>query len=143
MPSNDRSGFSRPIIIVAVVGVIAMVGTGVWLYLGNMVERPQIPVISTPVQKESAPLELTLDKPADGDVVVDKTLVLAGRTAPGVVVVMYTEEDQTSVESDASGNFEGSLQLENGINGVVVTAVSDSGEEKTINLDVVYDWEAK
>ena len=66
-------------------------------------------------------------------------MLVKGQTLPNSTVVIYSNTDETDVESDASGNFEGTTLLATGSNSLVVTAFSDTGEEKSVSLDIVYN----
>ncbi|OGD54544.1 hypothetical protein A3J78_02180 [Candidatus Beckwithbacteria bacterium RBG_13_35_6] len=87
----------------------------------------------------SQPLTLGLQTPYDGLILNSNVLTVKGTTLPNSVVVFYTETDENSVESDANGNFAGTINLQGGINTLVVTAFSEIGEEKTQVVDVVYE----
>ena len=107
--------------------------------LRSLTPGPELAVSTTPLQK---PLFLNLASPADGDVILGSEIMVKGKTLPNVTVLFFTETDENSVESDENGNFSGSLNLSNGINPLTVVAISRKGEEKTLNLNVVYDEEA-
>lgn len=85
------------------------------------------------------PLTLGLKSPYDGLILTSNILEVKGVTLPNSTVVFYTETDENSVESDENGDFAGTINLQNGINTLVVTAFSVKGEEKTLVVDVVYD----
>lgn len=88
-----------------------------------------------------APLFLTLESPSDETLVENNTLVVKGKTLPNTTVVFYTEENDGSAESNASGEFEGTIPLVSGINTLTVAAFGENGEEESMTVDVVYDQE--
>lgn len=99
------------------------------------------PVNLTVNKQESAAssLTLTLESPVDETIVVSDMVTVKGKTLPNTTVVFYTDTDANSVESDATGYFEGTINLSSGINTLNVQAFAENGEEKTITLDIVYD----
>jgi hypothetical protein len=100
-------------------------------------------LIIKPPQIEKKPLTLTIQSPTDASVLSDNVITVKGVTLPNTTVMFYTESDENSVESDASGNFEGEINLENGINTLIVWAFADTGEEKSMIMDLVYDETVK
>ena len=99
------------------------------------------PVDLTGIRPENTvqPLTLNLESPADETIVVSDRITVKGKTLPKTTVVFYTDSDANSIESDASGYFEGTINLSSGINTLTVEAFADNGEEKSISLDIVYD----
>lgn len=113
----------------------------------GLFRKPQPPVVAQPIALVPAatstpapqPLFLTLTSPKSGDLAVNEELLIKGQTLPNVTVVIYSENDETDVESDASGNFEGTILLAQGTNSLVITAFADTGEETSLNLDITYN----
>lgn len=85
------------------------------------------------------PLILSLESPAEGAIATQEQITVRGQTLPAATVVFYTETDVNSLESDANGHFEGTINLTTGINSLTVTAFAANGEEKTLVLDLVFD----
>ncbi|MBU2577551.1 hypothetical protein KKA69_01845, partial [Patescibacteria group bacterium] len=88
---------------------------------------------------EEIPFYVSLESPKEDTVVVDDKVEVSGKTLPGTVVFVYTEDDVYSVESDEAGNFNIEILVNEGINTVTLTAFSENGEEQSIYFDVVYD----
>jgi len=82
---------------------------------------------------------LKLTSPTSGEQAVDGEIIVSGQTLPNTTVLVYTESDQTSVESDSSGLFETTITLGKGSNALTVTAFGDNGDESSQSIDVVYD----
>lgn len=89
--------------------------------------------------EEVLPLTLTVTSPSDNSVITESLLTIKGVTTPNTTVLLYTEENDNSVESDENGNFTSQINLVDGINTLTVTAFSANGEEKTIAYNLVYD----
>lgn len=101
--------------------------------------KPQSIAQTPPTTPTPAPLTLTLTHPSDGELAVNQEVVVEGQTAPNTTVVIFTETDEETIESDANGKFSTTISLSTGINSLTITAFSDSGEEKSISIDIVYD----
>lgn len=140
-PSKKSTPFRRLLLVSLIIILIVVVSTEIVL-LWQAQEKSSSPVISTVPKvttKIQEPLFLTIESPTESTQVVDQKVVVKGKTLPGTAVAIYSETDQTSVESDTSGNFEGTINLTDGINTLTVTAFGENGEEKSVTLDVVYD----
>lgn len=74
--------------------------------------------------------ELFLALDSTESTTVDGELLVRGRTLPDTTVVVYTNEDEESLESDATGAFETTV-LVSEEDSVTVTAYSEDGEEQS------------
>lgn len=124
------------LLLVITLGVAAILGA---VFYKTRVPPP--PPTSTPQVKPAFSLNLT--SPGDGEVLSDNVLTVKGKTLPSATVVFYTEEDENSIQTDAEGNFEGTITLASGLNTLNVYAFAQNGEEKSLTLDVIYDDEAQ
>lgn len=84
-------------------------------------------------------ITLNLDSPQDTSLVENKLLTVSGSTLPDTTVVFYTGTRDGSAQSDANGNFSGEIELDNGVNSLIITALAADGREKTVTADVVFD----
>lgn len=111
------------------------------VFLGLSVEEVKEKKVFQPKAStnEEIPFYVSLESPKEDTVVVDDKVEVNGKTLPGTVVFVYTEDDVYSVESDEAGNFNIEILVNEGINTVTLTAFSENGEEQSIYFDVVYD----
>lgn len=140
VPPGGKFYQSKKLIVAAIFIVVSLTTTGLIL---SQTQKPE-PITTTDTQAftpSPTPLTLSIESPKDETLVTDGTIVIKGETSPNTTVTFFTDTADDSVESDVNGNFQGSLPLENGINTLTITAYSESGEEKSITLDVVYDAE--
>ena len=93
--------------------------------------------ITQPIR--SAKLDLSLSNLTDGMVVEGDIITVSGKTSPNTVIAIYSDTDESSIESDSKGNFTGKLKIEPGINSLTVTAFGENGDEKSLSLDIVND----
>jgi ABC-type glycerol-3-phosphate transport system substrate-binding protein len=75
-------------------------------------------------------LPLTVFQPSDGATLMTDTVIVVGKTAPGVVVDV---NDQTGT-ADAKGNFSISVSLDSGLNAIDVIATDNNGNQGEIVL---------
>ena len=129
----DRKSEKGVVPIIALVVVLVAVGIIAVVYYKNTYQSP------APSSQVSAPLTLTLESPADGTVITESEVSIKGKTSPNTTVVFYSDAEESSVESDSYGNFEGKIGLTEGINTLTVTAFAENGDEKSLILDIVND----
>lgn len=130
------------IIVLVVLGLVSLLVSAFILLKPATTPPPPTPVTEPSSSPSSPPLTLELTSPADSELSVNREILVTGKTLPNTTVVIFTENDETSVVSDASGAFEGTIALTDGINSLIVTAYGEDGEEKSLTLDIVYDSEA-
>lgn len=121
--------------------LVALIGSGA-IILIKFSPRPSTPpqlAQAVPATPAPQPLFLELTSPKSGEQAVDSEIIASGRTLPDTTVIIYTESDETSVESDADGKFETTITLGDGSNVITATAFSENGEEASQSIVVVYD----
>ena len=111
---------------------LALAG-GTYFWFQNQSQTSYTP----PLKQES--FSLVVDNPKDGELAVNGEILVTGTTAPNSSVAVFTETDETIVESNNTGHFETTVKLAQGINSLNVTAFDQNGQEKTVSIDVVYD----
>lgn len=105
--------------------------------------KTQTPKTTTYAPPTATPIpyafDLSIESPSDNEVTHQNRIAVKGKTSPKSTVVLFSDNDQNSVESDDSGNFTGDVLLASGINSITITAYGENDEEKSQALDVVYD----
>lgn len=91
------------------------------------------------VKQRQSPVFLSLQSPSDNQIITGKKFIVKGKTLPKSTVVIFTENNVNSIESDSNGNFRESIELSSGLNKLTVSAFTPNGEEKKVALDIVYD----
>lgn len=132
LPPSQR-GITAILILGLVIAVVAAVYF--FVFFKPSINLPQTQVIQNP-QKT---LFLDLESPDNQTVAVDDSILIKGKTLPNSRVVLFNITDEEVLESDSEGRFMGKLQLDGGENTLTITAFSDSGEEKTLNVDILYN----
>ena len=133
----------RNILPYVVLGLIlvTLVGLGAVLWIRKSAQPPATSQLAQVVSHTPAPLPLFLEltSPKSDELAVGEEIIVSGRTLPNITVLIYTDTDQTSLESDANGQFESTVSLDEGSNTLTVTAFADNGDEFSESIDVVYD----
>lgn len=91
------------------------------------------------IEQRQSSVFLSLQSPSDRQIIKGKNLLVEGKTLPKSTVVIFTENNVNSIESDSNGNFKESIELSSGLNKLTVSAFTPNGEEKKVALDIVYD----
>jgi hypothetical protein len=136
---KSTQNISKIIILIGV--VIVLVALAVIAYMTFLKPKETLPVSTIPVQPTPQELTLVLVSPVDEALAVEDEILVSGTTLPNATVAIYTESDETSLEADATGAFETTVQLSPGINSLNVTSFTNDGQEKTVSLNVIYDNE--
>lgn len=84
---------------------------------------------------------LAIDKPKDEEVVSNKTITIAGKTAADAVVVVSTETDEQIITPAQNGNFNTTQTISDGANIIQITAIFPDGGEKRITRTVSFTSE--
>lgn len=72
---------------------------------------------------------------------VDGEMLVSGRTLPDSAVVIYTDSDETNVQSDSTGSFEGTLLVSPEDQYIHAAVFAADGQEKTTTLELVQEEE--
>ena len=144
--TKPKTNFTKIILITLLVLAVVSIPVGYFFYnnyLGNQneissAEDQLSDALPSPTSTEKA-FTLSLISPQEGDLIVDNQVTVSGQTGADATVLIYTDTSETSIESDALGNFSTNLELESGINSLTVTEVSEDGEEKSLTVNIVND----
>jgi cytoskeletal protein RodZ len=84
---------------------------------------------------------IVLDTPNDEEVVSSKTLPISGKTSPNTIIVISSDTADTVITPATNGSFTTTITLNDGVNRIEVRALSQSGEESTVNRTITYTKE--
>lgn len=132
---NFQKGHA-PILVLLIIVIVASLGA--YLALKGKFDAGNL-LKTTPLNPNE--LTLTLDSPNQYSKALDDEIYVRGKTLPNITVVLFNESDEEILQSDAMGNFEGKLLLGKGENQLTITAFSDTGEERSLSLEVLYNPE--
>lgn len=119
---------------------------GVWWFSRSPMSSDSSSAPTTALSPSPAPTEaveavnipLTINSPAEGAIIADGQVEVAGVTAPDAVVVLIYPEGEMIVEADEEGNFAAEVELQGGANEIAITAYDYQGNKKETTLTVVY-----
>lgn len=86
----------------------------------------------------SVPQTLTLISPADQSLTKESKTKILGVTSPFSWVVMLSEKGEKGLQADEKGNFEEEVNLVSGENEIEVKSISETGEEASKVITIVY-----
>ncbi len=132
----------RPLgVVIGIVVLLGLSALGVYAYI--LYTRPvrtttvaTLPSPSATPTPTTTPLFLNVSTTLgsyDGEVLV------SGRTLPDTTVLIYSDTDETSVESDAGGSFEGTIMVEDDPATIKVVAIDPDGDETEMTLELAED----
>lgn len=133
----SKPGGKKMLYLVLFVLVMASAGASAYFLLKPAPLSPPLQLSSSP----SPSLTLDLMSPTNDEIAVNNEILVSGTTLPNTTVVIFTETDESSIESDATGKFETTIVVQPGINTLTVTAFSETGDEKSVTRDIVFDTE--
>ena len=141
-PQPVQKNSRMPMVLIAVVLLLAVVGGLAFVFKDKLL--PQQTAVLTPISNDTAaqaivPLTLSVESPNNQTLVSSPNVLVKGKTKPNTTLSIFTETDAISLESDAQGNFQGTITLEKGINTLTVTAFGQDEEDQSISMEVVYD----
>lgn len=98
----------------------------------------------TPSTKQSAADQypLTLDSPADEQVLDKKTVTVSGKTGKDILVVISTGTADQVIKSTSSGNFSATQTIDSGLSTIRVTALFPDGQERHALRTITYSTES-
>jgi len=83
-------------------------------------------------------LTLELTNPTENGVTAEKMLKVGGVTQPNTAVVVFSQDNQASGQSNDAGLFEVEIDLGEGINDLMVVAVAADGQDKSVVRQITY-----
>lgn len=139
----NKKGFVFPLVILLVILLLGASAVGAYYYYTNYLNKPaQQQVLPLPQQASPVAvpkLTLSVTSPVNGVLASNSQVNVTGKTKPNVAVAIFTDTDSSTVQSDDSGNFSGTVKLDKGINSLTVSVFDDDGTQVSQSMDVVYD----
>lgn len=129
---------------IAVLLGLMVAGATFYLYQSTkVVSQPQKQQQTTasPSQAPQSSLFLTIDSPADEEVVGKKTVTIIGKTVPDAVVIISTGIGDNVLIPASTGNFTGTITIENGVNEITARAIVPNGQSVKIVKTLTFSTE--
>lgn len=97
-------------------------------------------ILPTPAPNEDGNL-LVIDKPQNEDVISSRSVTVTGNTLPDTYVVAQSLSEEQVAKSSSNGSFQFTLDIEDGLNIISITAIFSDGTQKTEKRVITYSTE--
>ena len=104
-------------------------------------QKPANLFLAGPVTTPPKSLLIDLQQPDDNLLVFDSSLVISGKTAPYTEVLLTTDTRDLVLISKPDGTFSTVLNLEEGVNRIVVIVFDATGDKRSAERTVYYSKE--
>lgn len=94
-----------------------------------------------PVTRAPATLRLELQQPEDDLLVFESNLVVSGKTAPNIEVLIFTETEDLVIRSKTDGSFSTIFKLKEGVNQITTAVFDNNGDRRSEERTVFYSKE--
>lgn len=91
--------------------------------------------IPTPTPAENQNL-LSIERPQNEDVVTSQSITISGKTLPDTTIVAQTESDEQIAQASSNGSFQLTVDIDEGINIIQITAMYQDGTQKSQQLTI-------
>lgn len=113
-----------------------VIGFGTWRVRSSL--KPKSVIQPSPTPQSIGQFKITLDKPADNDVVIASPVQVTGLTRPLTWLTFSGETGDYIIQSDERGIFAQEVELDPGVNQIKITSFDDRGNQASQKVLVVY-----
>lgn len=114
---------------------------GLHYILNIQYQKPGTPFSSGPVTTPPKSLRLVLDQPDEDLLTFQSSVIVSGQTAPLTDVLISTDTDDLVIRSKPDGSFSTVLDLDEGINRIIVTVFDAKGDSRSVERALYYSKE--
>lgn len=114
---------------------------GLYYILNIQYQKSNNPFSDGPVTTAPKTLRLDLDYPDDEGLTHSSSIIVSGQTAPHKEVLIYTDSQDLVITSKKDGSFSTVLNLDEGVNRIVVAVFDATGDTRTAERTVYYSKE--
>lgn len=124
---------------IAIIVGLLVAFIGFFIYQSTRaIPSSKIPTLSVakPTPTPKLAIFLTVTSPENESVTNKRTISLSGQTTPDATIVVTTNSEDQVVTPAANGNYSITVNLLDGVNRVVLTAIASNGDEvqKTLTI---------
>ena len=129
---------------VAVIVGLIVAGIGFYIYQGTKaIPSNKVDTVKVTSPTPSVPaVLLTIDTPQDESTTNNKTLTVAGKTAPDATVVVSTDTGDQVIKPSSQGNYSTTVTIGDDENQIHVTAIDKSGNQTERVITVTFTTES-
>jgi len=95
----------------------------------------------TPSPNQKSSLFLQIIEPKNEQIADRKTIKISGKTNPEATVAILTTTSEEIIQPSREGDFNTTIQIDDGINYIKIQAILPSGESQTVHRIVSYTTE--
>lgn len=128
--------------------IIGLLVAGGFFYAYRMISRDDTPestpitINPTPTPVSSNSEELMVNEPSDESVVESKSVKVTGKTVPGSIVIVSSENDEQVATPTDNGNFSVTTTIGEGVNVLEILSILPDGNERKAVRTVTYTTES-
>jgi len=113
---------------------------GLYYILNIQYQKPKNLFSNGPVTTLPKSLRLDLDQPDHDSLSYSQSIIVSGKTGPGVVLISTDTQDLV-IKSKPDGSFSTVLNLEEGVNNITAATFDATGETRSAKRTVYYSKE--
>ena len=135
----SRKHFILSHILILSLGLIFLFG--LYFILNIQYQKPKTPFSNGPVSSVPKSLRLDLSEPDDDALTFQSSIIVSGKTAPLVDVLISTDSQDLVVKSKPDGSFSTILNLDEGVNRIMAVTFDATGDSRSVERSVYYSKE--
>ena len=114
---------------------------GLYFILNIQYQKPKNLFLNGPVTTPPKSLRLDLDVPDDDSLTFQSSIIVSGKTAPLVDVLISTDSQDLVVKSKPDGSFSTILNLDEGVNKIMAVTFDATGDSRSVERSVYFSKE--
>lgn len=114
---------------------------GLYYILNIQYQQPKKPFLSGPVTSPPKSLRLDLDQPDEDTLTFGPSIIVSGKTAPNILVLISTDSEDLVVKSNPGGAFSTVLNLNEGVSRITAVVFDVTGASRSAERVVYYSKE--
>lgn len=114
---------------------------GIYYILNIQYKSENKPFSNGPLTSAPKSLLLNLDHPEDNLLSFDGSILVSGKTAGNMEVLIFTDSENQVIKSKSDGSFSTEINLVEGENLIRVTVFDDRGDSRSSERTVFYSEE--
>lgn len=114
---------------------------GLYYILNIQYQKPKNLFINGPVTTLPKSLRLDLDQPDDDSLAFQSSILISGKTAPLLDVLISTDTQNLVIRSKSDGSFSTVLNLDEGVNRITAVVFDGTGDFRSTERTAYYSKE--
>ncbi|MBI2196940.1 hypothetical protein HYU45_05020 [Candidatus Daviesbacteria bacterium] len=114
---------------------------GLYYILNIQYQKPKGPFLAGPITTAPKTLRLDLDQPEQDSLFYSPEVLVSGKTGPGSLVLISTENFDSVIKSKPDGSFSTVLSLDEGVNKITAATFDSTGDSRSAERTVYYSKE--